>query len=691
MEKVPIMTKNKLNTFKMSPFVEAVGIRAKYYPPYIPAIVYGNEQITWSELYLNTCRLANALKAKAKIKKGDKIAFIFHNSPQFLEINFASQMLGAVPVPINYRYIASEIEYTVNDCDAAILLCEEGILDEVLKIIDNLPKVRLFVADSEKPPKGFENYRDLINYNKEKEIKVPVTDDDIGVIIYTGGTTGRSKGVMLSNRNILTNQESIIRTFVLALPKMDLKCVKYAKNSGERKYLQAFDIFNSYFEGFFENQGEKDNILVLDVIGNDEVEDVSISMVSREGLIKLMIGTPEKEKIDVRVISNLDDQFRGLANLLPYVYTSKGRKKAMLKVLRLMLKGKIKIKGKLKMKIRVIKSLMKTSKAKDSDDRSDEFLSLLILPPMFHLAAYAFFLMFSTYAGGTCIIPKDTSFSAEKTLKMISTHRPKWMFLVPTMYKDILTYVEANPNHGYDISSVRIALSGAALLKGDDKKRLLKAFPNVIVVDAFGQTEMSAISAMKIDADPDKVKHGSVGKLGIGIEVKVVREDGSECEEGEIGELYYKGKCVMKGYYGDNEKTLRTIDKDGWLHSGDLGYLKDGELYTVDRKGECINTGAEKVFPIEVEEILHEHPSIKDVCIIGIPDEKWGKAVKAVVVIKDGKSLTEQELKDWCTGKMAGYKKPKVVQFIDNLPKSPVGKVLRGKIRKLYGEVKVND
>ena len=147
----------------------------------------------------------------------------------------------------------------------------------------------------------------------------------------------------------------------------------------------------------------------------------------------------------------------------------------------------------------------------------------------------------------------------------------------------------------------------------------------------------------------------------------------------------------MKGYYGDEEKTSKTVDEDGWLHSGDLGYLKDDELYTVDRKGECINTGAEKVFPLEVEEIVHKHPAIQDICIIGIPDEKWGKTVRAVVVLKKGQSLSEAELKEWCTGKMAGYKKPRSVVFTDNMPVSPVGKVLRGKVRKLYGEAKIND
>ena len=683
------MKNNKSKKFKRSPFVESVAIRAKYFPENIPAVIYGDIQINWADLYLNICRLANALKDKAQVKRGDKIAFIFHNTPRFLEINFATQMLGAVPVPVNYRYVSSEIEYTVNDCDAVALLIEEDILNEVTEIIDVVPKVRLFVVDTETVPKGFVKYSEMVNYHKKKEIKVSVGENDTGVIIYTGGTTGRSKGVMLTNRNLLTNQEGIIRLLLASLPKVDLKCIKYGATPSEIKYLKAFDLFNSYFESYFEDH--KDGAVALEMIGSDIMPDLAVTMALRENEVKIMYGSPNEEELDIRIVAKLDEHFRTILNILPLVYTKKGRRKAVLKILKLMILRKMKIKGKKKAVFAFTKSLLKTTKAKDSEDRTSEFLSLLIIPPMFHLAGYAFFLMFSTYAGGICILPQEKSFSAEIILSEIDRHKPKWIFLVPTMYKEGIDYVRNNPDHKYDLSSVRIALSGAALLKGDYKKQILKDLPNAILVDAFGQTEMAAISSLKIDIDATQIKHGSVGKLSPGTEAKIVKEDGAECEEGEIGEIYYRGKTIMKGYYGDKEKTSRTIDENGWLHSGDLGYIKNEELFTVDRKGECINTGAEKVFPIEVEEILHEHPAIKDVCIIGIPSDKWGNTVKAVIVLKEGSSLTEEELKEWTVGKMAGYKKPRSVVFIDEMPISPVGKVQRGKIRKMYGQAKIND
>ena len=141
----------------------------------------------------------------------------------------------------------------------------------------------------------------------------------------------------------------------------------------------------------------------------------------------------------------------------------------------------------------------------------------------------------------------------------------------------------------------------------------------------------------------------------------------------------------MKGYYRDPDKTAQTIDADGFLHSGDLGYIKNGQFFVVDRMKECINTGGEKVFPIEVEEVLHEHPKIDQVCVIGVPDEEWGEIVRAIVILKEGETMTQEEVIQFVEGKIAGFKKPRSVLFVKEFPISPVGKVLRSKIREQFG------
>jgi acyl-CoA synthetase (AMP-forming)/AMP-acid ligase II len=144
----------------------------------------------------------------------------------------------------------------------------------------------------------------------------------------------------------------------------------------------------------------------------------------------------------------------------------------------------------------------------------------------------------------------------------------------------------------------------------------------------------------------------------------------------------------MKGYYKDEEKT-REVLEDGWFRSGDLGFFDEtGEIRTVDRKKECINTGGEKVFPLEVEEVLQTHPKVDTVCVIGVPDEEWGNTLRAVVQLREGEAMAEQEIKDFCSGELARYKIPRSVVFVEAIPLSPVGKMLRQQVRELYGQPK---
>ncbi len=170
------------------------------------------------------------------------------------------------------------------------------------------------------------------------------------------------------------------------------------------------------------------------------------------------------------------------------------------------------------------------------------------------------------------------------------------------------------------------------------------------------------------------------------VETKVIDENGNEVARGTVGEICYKSSTVMKGYYKDDEKT-REVLADGWFKSGDLGYIDEtGEIRVVDRKKECINTGGEKVFPLEVEEIISKHPAVDTVCIIGVPDEEWGSQVRAVVQLKNGAQAAPEDIISFCRGKLAGYKIPKTVVFTEDIPFSPAGKLLRQKVRDSYGK-----
>ncbi|MFW6237550.1 MAG: class I adenylate-forming enzyme family protein, partial [Desulfosudaceae bacterium] len=240
----------------------------------------------------------------------------------------------------------------------------------------------------------------------------------------------------------------------------------------------------------------------------------------------------------------------------------------------------------------------------------------------------------------------------------------------------------------YDVSSLLAAATGAGACPVDLKRKIFEKFPGVLLLDMFGQTEMTPITSFRIDTGPDSLKERSVGKSIL--DVRIVDEEGNDVPRGEVGEIMYKSGWIMKGYYKDEEQTA-AVKKDGWFRGGDLGYLdEDGEVRIVDRKKECINSGGEKIFPLEVEEVLHNHPRIQDVCVIGVPDEEWGHTVRAVVQPIPGDLPDPEEIMAFCRGKLAGYKIPKSVVFVKELPLSPVGKVLRSKIREYYGQQEQN-
>jgi fatty-acyl-CoA synthase len=168
----------------------------------------------------------------------------------------------------------------------------------------------------------------------------------------------------------------------------------------------------------------------------------------------------------------------------------------------------------------------------------------------------------------------------------------------------------------------------------------------------------------------------------VNVELRLVDDKGNDVSTGEVGEILTRGPNIMVGYYKDAEATAETL-RGGWLHTGDLGRLdEEGFLYIVDRKKDMIITGGENVYPREIEEVLYGHPKILEAAVIGLPDPDWGERIHAVVALKEGESLSEQEVVDHCKSYIASFKKPKSVEFVDRLPRSPAGKVLKRVLRK---------
>jgi len=179
-------------------------------------------------------------------------------------------------------------------------------------------------------------------------------------------------------------------------------------------------------------------------------------------------------------------------------------------------------------------------------------------------------------------------------------------------------------------------------------------------------------------------KMASVGRPFVNVETRLVDNEDREVPVGQVGEVLARGPNIMVGYYKDPEATARTL-KGGWLHTGDLGRLdEEGFLYIVDRKKDMIITGGENVYPREIEEVLYAHPKILEAAVIGLPDSQWGEKIHAVVVLKKGEQVTEPEIIDYCKAHIASFKKPKSIEFVDQLPRSPAGKVLKRVLRERW-------
>ncbi|MFB7139784.1 AMP-binding protein [Gottfriedia sp. NPDC056225] len=267
------------------------------------------------------------------------------------------------------------------------------------------------------------------------------------------------------------------------------------------------------------------------------------------------------------------------------------------------------------------------------------------------------------------IVPR---FDATQMLEAINKYRPTLFPGAPTMYIALLNHPELKKN---DISCIHACLSGSAALPVEVQEQFEKVTGGKLV-EGYGLSEASPVTHSNFLWD--KRVTGSIGVPWPSTDAKIVSlETGEELPPREIGELIVSGPQVMKGYWNRPEETAATL-KDGWLYTGDLGYMdEEGFFYIVDRKKDMINAGGFNVYPRDIEEVLYEHEAIKEAVVVGIPDDYRGETVKAYVVLKDGKSVTEDELDDFCRKYLAAYKVPRVYEFRTELPKTMIGKILR--------------
>ncbi|MEM8901440.1 MAG: long-chain fatty acid--CoA ligase [Bacteroidota bacterium] len=302
----------------------------------------------------------------------------------------------------------------------------------------------------------------------------------------------------------------------------------------------------------------------------------------------------------------------------------------------------------------------------------------LIVLPLFHIFAMTCLMNAGVLRGSSNILlPR---FDAKDVFGLMQKHKVTVFAGVPTMFWGLVAYKGDEFDYKEISSNLRLCVSGGASLP----VQVLKDFEDrfeVPILEGYGMSEGSPVvtfNQLKVGRKP-----GSIGTPVWGVEVKLVDSDGKEVPVGERGELWYRGHNVMKGYYKKPEANAETIT-DGWLHSGDVA-IKDEEgfFYIVDRTKDMIIRGGLNVYPREVEEVMIKHEAVSLVAVIGIPDDKMGEEIKAFVVLNEGKSVSEADLQEYTKNNIAAYKYPRAIEFVDALPMSATGKILKKELRKM--------
>ena len=299
----------------------------------------------------------------------------------------------------------------------------------------------------------------------------------------------------------------------------------------------------------------------------------------------------------------------------------------------------------------------------------------LCMLPLFHVAGLGISLGVMQAGGANVVFSR---FDPELALRHIQDDKVTIFAEFSPMLETLL---DMNKEKKCDLSSLRIVVG----LDSADTVRRFEEITEATFWTTYAQTETSGF----VSYAPYFEKQGSAGFPGFMVEVKIMDDAGNFMETGNVGEIVVRGPMVFKGYWG-LENVNKNIFRGGWHHTGDMGWLdEEGYLWYKGRKveKELIKPGGENVYPAEVEKVIKENPSVKEVAVIGVPDEQWGEAIKAVCVLKEGESLTESHLIQFVASKIARFKKPKYVAFVSNLPKAEDGSINREKVKANHGKV----
>ena len=308
----------------------------------------------------------------------------------------------------------------------------------------------------------------------------------------------------------------------------------------------------------------------------------------------------------------------------------------------------------------------------------------LVIPvPMYHCFGMVLGKLACVSTGAAAIFPSD-AFEPESVLETVQAERATALHGVPTMF---IAELEHPQFASFDLSTLRTGIMAGAPCPVEVMKKVIGRMNMAEVLIAYGQTECSPVNHMTLADDPIEKRVETVGHAVPHIEVKIVGEDGETVPVGVPGDICARGYAVMSGYWDDPEKTAETVDAEGWLHSGDLGVMdEEGYVKVVGRLKDMIIRGGENIYPREIEEFLFTHPKIQDAKVIGVPDQKFGEEVCAWVQLKEGETLTEDEIRAFCKKNIAYFKVPRYIRLVKEFPMTVTGKIQKFKMREVMVE-----
>ncbi len=584
------------------------------------AMIQGERRLSWDRFNRECNRLAHGL-LNMGVKKEDRIAISGFNSIEWMEICFAASKIGAVPTNVNPRYVADEIRYILEDSDAVVLFVEDMYADNIIGIIDQLPALDKVVVYGiggrpSSHPENMMIYDDVKDSN-EKNPDIMVYNDDFSFLMYTGGTTGYPKGTVWDGEQRVHGLDMILVNSMM--PVID----------------RLHELPEEAISGF------------VSFLTSSKMLIKTVSWLMSRKIIRFIIGSRLHKNIALYLFKMIMGR-PGIIKLLSYLH-------------------------------------------KDG-------VRMMPACPLFHGAAFEAVLSFIGALGGTIVfLPTPHPFKADEFWETVEREKVLMSVIVGDAFAiplvNELKKAEAKGDK-YNTDSFWIMVSSGVRWSPYVKKEMLSHIPGMLALDEMGTSESSGgFSEMAVLGDENIPMAGArIPAFSKGLYEKQVfpsrvidPETSKDVEPGseKIGEFLYGGWMAL-GYWKCPQKTaadFRVIDGNRWFFVGDEGKVdKNGKFNLIGRGGGyMINTGGEKVYSEEIEGIIKTNPNVNDTVVIGVADPRWGAAVTALIKLSQDNALTEDDIIDYCRSRMAGYKRPKHVMFVDNIPRTVSGKVDRMK------------